>query len=136
MGHAKRSKKTAIGCKRTEDAEPYRMKRVELRKVSKKQAKRTRVLQSKLVTLLQKQVELYGTCRCEQGWVKKRGDCFGELVLDHVIPRSRCPKGVDDFKNLQILCSGCNSAKGSGDTDYRDGRMIEACRMLDLSDTI
>ena len=34
------------------------------------------------------------------------------MTIDHVVPRSN--GGSDHFSNLQLLCSGCNSIKGTG----------------------
>lgn len=35
-----------------------------------------------------------------------------DLTLDHIIPKSA--GGTNALRNLQLLCRGCNEAKGSG----------------------
>ena len=123
---------TGIGMKRDKSAKPARLERSVLRRVSKKQKRRTDSLRAKLTALLTKQVELYGTTRCEAGINESCPTCFGELVLDHIIPRSRYPKGVDGFQNLQVICTGHNGAKGSRAIDYRDTGMKWACIEMDV----
>jgi 5-methylcytosine-specific restriction endonuclease McrA len=120
---------TGIGMKRDPNAP-----RKGIRRVSKKQARRTAALKDKLLVLLAKQVELYGSTYCEAGCKLGDGKCGGDLVWDHVIPRSRHPQNVDGFYNAQVLCSVHNGLKGSRSTDYRDGRMQDACRQLDQED--
>ena len=132
--HTTKNKGTVIGCERDKNAAPYEMKRSRLKPVSKKQRKRTDELDEKLKVLLTKQVELYGTTRCEAGFKLRDGKCFGVLHFDHIIPRSRHPENVDGYANGQILCTGHNGEKGSKDTDYRPEKMREACEALDLED--
>lgn len=60
-----------------------------------------------------KVLEKYGsTCLC----------CGSKnhINVDHIKPRSSYPELALDFDNLQVLCAGCNLAKGWKDeTDYR-----------------
>ena len=59
---------------------------------------------------------------------KQRGHCAGcgnhyrdkDLALDHIVPRAA--GGSDELDNLQLLCTACNSTKGTGtmqDLHYR-----------------
>lgn len=41
------------------------------------------------------------------------------LTIDHIVPVSR--NGVNRLYNLQTLCRGCNSSKGTNIIDYRKG---------------
>jgi len=118
---------TGIGMKRTEPRKP-------MRRMSKKQAKRTVMLKIKKLAIMIKQIEFHGTAYCERGMRAQDGKCQGELELDHVIPRGRGNHNVDDYSNLQLLCSSCHRFKtnnGSGDEDFRDGRMICSMRTAD-----
>lgn len=106
-------------------------KRAMINPVSEKQQVRTDELKAKLLILLAKQHELYGTERCEAGYKGEPGDCYGDLVWDHVIPRSRFPENVDGYSNAQVLCWFHNGKKSSRVTDYRPQVMIDACQKMD-----
>jgi len=131
---------TGIGMKRDPNTKPHQMKRSRIKPVSKKQRKRTAELKDKLTILLTKQVELYGSPRCEAGFQLQDRKCMGDLCADHIIPRSRHPKNidVDGFSNLQVLCGYHNTTyKGSRTGpawDFRPQRMREACERLDSED--
>ena len=45
------------------------------------------------------------------------------LEIDHVIPTSK--GGLDQAKNIQLLCSYCNKTKGNRDMEYLRRRLIE-----------
>ena len=124
---------TGMGFKRGPGAPRYakQKKRAMINPVSDKQQARTDELKAKLLVLLAKQHELYGTTRCEAGFSGEEGECFGDLFWDHVIPRSRFPKNVDGYSNAQVLCWFHNGKKSSKVTDFRPPEMIEACKMLD-----
>lgn len=104
-----------------------------LRKVSKKQRRRTETLKGKLAEMLSVQHEIYGTERCERGFSFRnmglKADCSGDLVADHVGTRNQ--DDADRYENLQVLCWGCNSAKGSKRGDYRPAVMRERMKELD-----
>ena len=104
-----------------------------LKKVSKKQRKRTSTLQCKTAAILAKQLELYGTTRCEAGIKKWGGTCFGTLIADHV--KGRNIDNADAYTNLQILCSGHNGLKenvpGGSKLDFRPKEMVEAMKELE-----
>ena len=108
-------------------------KRAMINPVSENQQARTDELKAKLLILLAKQHELYGTTRCEAGFKGEPGECYGDLVWDHVIPRSRFPENVDGYSNAQVLCWFHNGKKGSRVTDYRPPEIIRACEVLDNS---
>jgi len=44
------------------------------------------------------------------------------LTEDHIIPLSA--GGTDDISNIQPLCKGCNSSKGTGTVDYRAANLM------------
>lgn len=125
---------TKMGMKRDDDAKPYKFKRSRLRKVSKKQAKRNRVLRSKLEVVLGVQHEIYGTTRCEAGFKGWKDGCFGDLVLDHV--QTRQAQNPDGYENLQVLCVAHNGLKGSKrGLDFRPQEMIDKMRELQINET-
>ncbi|MCK9463112.1 MAG: hypothetical protein M0R80_26110 [Proteobacteria bacterium] len=133
-----KNKKTGIGMERDPNAKPYEMNRSRLKPVSKKQRKRTMELKDKLTILFTKQVELYGSPRCEAGFQLQDKKCMGDLCADHIVPRSSHPENVDGFENLQVLCGYHNTTfKGSRSGpswDFRSQKMREACRLLDQED--
>jgi 5-methylcytosine-specific restriction endonuclease McrA len=50
----------------------------------------------------------------------------GGLNIDHVLPRGRRHDLALDITNLQVLCGGCNKAKGGTRTDYRTAQQRAA----------
>lgn len=60
-------------------------------------------------------IGIYGSsCMC-------CGKSFEDKLMnvDHIKPRSKYPRLMDDFYNLQVLCVFCNFKKGIKETDYR-----------------
>jgi 5-methylcytosine-specific restriction endonuclease McrA len=53
---------------------------------------------------------------------------YDELTVDHVIPLS--VGGTNWLKNLQPLCSSCNSSKHTKHIDYRTNWAIPEWRIL------
>lgn len=54
-----------------------------------------------------------------------------QLHVDHIIPRSQCPKRELDITNLQVLCEDCNLGKGAWDqTDWRDRLDLRSSKPL------
>ena len=105
------------------------MKRSFLRPVSPKQAKRTAGLQEKLEVMLNLQMELYGTTRCELGFAGF-SKCLPDspLVFDHV--RGRNQNNADRYENGQVACWHCNGIKGSKKWDGRSEKMVK--RLIEL----
>ena len=62
---------------------------------------------------------------------KQDGVCTGCLVkfpqrnlaIDHIMPRNN--GGLDNFENLQLLCSACNSVKSTGTQEQLIQRLIK-----------
>jgi len=129
---------TTMGMKRG-DAPRKALKRGGyLRKVSKKQAKRTRGLKNKLAVLLEMQDKIYGQTTCErqrfarvyQAGIPVEGCLrFDRLVFDHVNGRNEF--NADRYENGQVLCWNCNSWKGSRRIDFRSPDMVMALKKLD-----
>lgn len=58
------------------------------------------------------------------------GRTEGEIHVDHIKPRSKYPHLTLDMSNLQILCRGCNMAKGNTDEiDWRPHAAAKTRRM-------
>jgi hypothetical protein len=129
--HPVKNKGSIIGAKGKNTVKP--MKRSKIRAVSPKQRARTKALKEKFKIIATEHVRLYGSPMCERG---RAGlairACYGDLVVDHV--RTRNENKADDYINLQFLCFGCNTAKGSERIDFRDDAMIRAMRKLDESE--
>lgn len=51
------------------------------------------------------------------------------LTADHVVPLSQ--GGDNGIRNIQPLCRGCNSKKGTQQTDYRDPDTLEMFLLYD-----
>jgi len=126
MGHPKITEKFGIGMRK-----PLGTPRKGLKPRSEKQAVRTEDLKDKLETLLQKQMELYGTTRCEAGFAGWNGKCppGSPLVVDHV--NTRNIKDPDRLENLQVVCWAHNGVKGSKRLNFRPQIMIDALKELD-----
>lgn len=126
--HPVKNKGSVIGCKGKNAVKG--MKRSKIRPVSAKQRARTKGLKDKFKVIATEHVRLYGSPQCERGAAGLAiNKCFGDLLVDHV--KTRNERNADDFINLQLLCYGCNTAKGSERIDFRSDKMIIAMRKLD-----
>lgn len=64
-----------------------------------------------------KVLEMYGEKCMKCNYVPTN---LSKINVDHIKPRRFYPHLALDFDNLQVLCSGCNKAKGNNHmTDYR-----------------
>ena len=58
-------------------------------------------------------LETRNTGRCRNCQVKLSSEKWCEAVVDHILPLKLFPEYGLEINNLQILCNGCNCAKGS-----------------------
>lgn len=123
---------TIMGMRRDKNQPRRPMGGSRLRKVSKKQKRRTQTLHETFELVLQNQLGIVGFNECQAklaGW-SENPEHVGPLVPDHVGTRNQF--NADRASNLQPLCYRCNSIKGSRRIDFRPPQMVEALKKLEV----